>query len=66
MDFFLWGYLKSKVFVNRPNNLEDLKERIRREVRAVTREMIENVQREFIDRLGYCQDVNGNHFEHLI
>lgn len=66
LDFFLWGYLKSKVFVNRPNNMQELKERIRREVRVITPEMVGNVQREFIDRLGYCQAVNGAHFQHLI
>jgi len=27
-DFFLWGYLKEKVFKIRPRSLEDLKERI--------------------------------------
>jgi hypothetical protein len=26
LDFFLGGYLKSKVYNNRPNNLEDLKQ----------------------------------------
>lgn len=66
LDFFLWGYLKSKVYVNRPDNLDTLKERIRREVRAITPEIIRNVQGEFIDRLGYCQVQNGAHFEHLI
>jgi hypothetical protein len=27
--FFVWVYLKQKVYFNRPNNLEDLLERIR-------------------------------------
>ncbi|MBZ5796646.1 hypothetical protein K8353_42015, partial [Burkholderia contaminans] len=27
LDDFLWGYLKSKVYFNRPNNVEDLKDR---------------------------------------
>lgn len=30
------GFLKSKVYVNRPDNVEDLKERIRREVRLIS------------------------------
>jgi hypothetical protein len=29
-------------------------------------EIIENVQNEFYYRLGYCQDVQGQHFEHLL
>jgi hypothetical protein len=27
---------------------------------------IENVQNEFYYSLGYCQDVQGQHFEHLL
>ena len=46
--------------------MQELKGRIRREVRVITPEMVGNVQREFIDRLGYCQAVNGAHFQHLI
>jgi hypothetical protein len=29
MYFFVWVYLKQKVYLNRPNNLEDLLQRIR-------------------------------------
>jgi hypothetical protein len=29
MFFFVWVYLKQKVYFNRPNNLEDLLQRIR-------------------------------------
>jgi hypothetical protein len=31
LDFFLWGYLKSKVYLTPPANLDDLEMRIRRE-----------------------------------
>jgi hypothetical protein len=39
-DFFLWGYLKAKVYEQRPQTLEALKEAIRQEVAAITPEMI--------------------------
>lgn len=66
LDYFLWGYLKSKVYFNRPNNIADLKVRITEEINKITPEVIQNVVREFQYRLGYCQEVNGGHFEHLI
>lgn len=66
LDFFLWGYLKSKVYVNKPPNLEELMERIRQEVRNITPEILANVRNECINRIGYCQLVNGEHFQHLI
>ena len=66
LDFFLWGYLKSSVYKDRPNNIDELKDRIKQGTRSVTTAMIENVQQEFINRLAHCQAVNGQHFEHLI
>jgi hypothetical protein len=33
--FFLWGYLKEKVFKHHPRSFEDLKERIRHEINAI-------------------------------
>lgn len=65
LDFFLWGYLKSKVFKTKPANVEVLKERITHECRLISPEIIRNVQNEFHCRLRYCQRVNGQHFEHL-
>lgn len=64
LDFFLWGYLKSKVYVNRPNNIDDLKERIRQEIRLISPEVIENVQRETLYRIQKCLEVNGQQIEH--
>lgn len=66
LDFFLWGYLKSKVYVNRPNNIEELKIRITDEIRLIEPSVIDNVLQEFQHRLGYCQEVRGGHFQHLI
>lgn len=66
MDFFLWGYLKHRVYKNKPNNMEDLKNRIRYEIQQITPEIIRNVLREFESRLAYCQEVNGEQFEHLL
>ena len=30
--FLLWGYLKARVYVNRPQSLDDLKDNIRQEI----------------------------------
>lgn len=66
LDFFLWGYLKERVYKNKPLDLETLKVKIRNEIRQIPEQVIENVQNEFVLRLGYCQVVNGQQFEHLI
>ena len=32
LDFFLWGYLKSKVYANKPTTVQQLKDEIRRHI----------------------------------
>jgi transposase len=66
LDFSIWGHLKSKVYVNRPQNLEDLRRKISEEVQNITEEHLENCLRAFMDRLGHCQAVQGLQFEHLL
>jgi hypothetical protein len=39
-DYFLWGYLKEKVFASNPLTLAVLKENIRREIRNIPGEHI--------------------------
>lgn len=66
LDFFLWGYLKERIYKNKPSDLDTLKVAIQCEIRQIPEQVIENVQNEFVARLGYCQIVNGQQFEHLI
>ena len=39
-DFFLWGYLKPKVYVNKPRTVEELKDNIGEEITAIPAEML--------------------------
>lgn len=67
LDYFLWGYLKENVYkIVRPQNLEDLKERIRTVARSISPVIIQDTIQHFYDRLGFCQIVTGDHFEHLL
>lgn len=66
LDFFLWGYVKSKVYLHKPANTEELKNRIREEILQITPEVISNVLESYVNRLAFCQEVGGCHFEHLL
>ena len=46
-DFFLWDYLKSKVYENRPRTAADLKRNIRNEVAAIPGVMLQRVMQNF-------------------
>lgn len=66
-DFFLWGYVKSKVYGhNRANNLDELQVKIREAFQTISPNMLANVRRGFYDRLGFCLAQEGGLFEHLL
>ena len=64
--FFLWGYLKSKVYSNCPQSIEQLKDAIRQEITAIPHEMTRRVIDNFRERLRQCVDNNGSHLTDLI
>lgn len=66
LDYSLLGYLKDRVCKTKPRSIEDLCQRIRDEIALIDPDMIQNAVSDFYNRVGYCQTVNGEHFEHLI
>jgi len=42
-DFFLWGYLKLRVYTHKLRTLNDLKEAIRQEIRLIDRQLLARV-----------------------
>ena len=65
-DFFLWGYLKSKVCVRKPRTVDDLKVSIREEIAIVPQEMLVNVMPNFEERLRTCVRQEGRHLSDII
>ena len=49
-DFFLWGYLKDRVYNPLPRNLEDLKQNIQTEIKNIKEEVLVKVAKEFEKR----------------
>ena len=66
LDFFLWGYLKRRVYRNRPTSLQDLKENITEECSRIPSETLEKVVSNCYRRMLRCKENNGGHFEHLL
>lgn len=65
-DFFLWGYLKEKVYANKPNNIEELKANIEAEIRAISPQMLQTVMENVLKRAEECEAANGAHLENII
>ena len=62
-DFFLWGYLKSKVYTPRPQTLDQLERNITREVQSIPPVMITRAILDIKERASKCLRNNGGHFE---
>ena len=53
-DFFLWGYLKSKVYSTRSTGLRALTENIREAIAKISKETLQTVMRSFLTRVHLC------------
>ena len=62
-DYFLWGFLKSKVYTPRPNTLDQLQANIEREVAALDPQMIRRALMDIRVRAHKCKVNNGGHVE---
>jgi len=62
-DFFLWGYLKDRIFTKTLNNLDELKATITTEIEFISSETLNNVFNNLFDRLITLYSVNGRHVE---
>jgi hypothetical protein len=62
-DFYLWGYVKDKVFKAPVRDVRELKQRITAAIQSITLETLRNVWREWEVRLDVCRATNGSHVE---
>jgi hypothetical protein len=62
-DYFLWGYLRDRVFQRHPQTLPALKEAISVEIASLEREILRKTVDNLSDRLLSVFAVNGSHIE---
>ena len=63
LDFFLWGYVKDKVFSTPVPDITSLKTRITDDFATITDDMLENTWREIDYRLDVLRAAKGAHVE---
>ena len=63
LDFFLWGYLKSKVYNPRPSTLDQLEQNIRDQVALLDPAMVNRAILDIRSRAERCIANNGGHVE---
>ena len=64
-DFFLWGYVKDKVFATPPQNINELRQRIGREFDALREQpaFIRRAESDMHRRTMLCVAREGGHVE---
>ena len=63
--FYMWGYLKDRVYSNNPQTIPDLKAAITAAIRAIPREECGRVIKSFARRIQMCLQRRGAHLEHI-
>ncbi|GFU94308.1 transposable element Tc3 transposase [Trichonephila clavipes] len=66
LDYFLWGYVKSLVYADKPQTLDHLEDNIRRVIADIRPQMLEKVIENWTSRLDYIRASRGNHMPEII
>ncbi|GFW89496.1 uncharacterized protein TNCV_3967861 [Trichonephila clavipes] len=66
LDYFLWGYVKSLVYADKPQTLDYLEDNIRRVVADIRPQMLEKVIENWTSRLDYIRANRGSHMPEII
>ena len=61
LDYFLWGAVKDKCYAKHTKMIEALKHEIEVGIHRIEAHIIENVLKNWVDRLGYCKASRGSH-----
>ncbi|GFW06628.1 transposable element Tc3 transposase [Trichonephila clavipes] len=66
LDYFLWGYVKSLVYADKPQTLDHLEDNIRRVITDIRPQMLEKVIENWTSRLDYIRASRGSHMPEII
>ncbi|GFW38739.1 putative LOC100569746 [Trichonephila clavipes] len=66
LDYFLWGYVKSLVYADKPQTLDHLEDNIRRVIADIRPQMLEKVIENWTSKLNYIRASRGSHMPKII
>lgn len=65
-DFYLYGMLKSMVYINDPKNLNQLKDNISKGIQKIQVSELQHIFRNMIKRKRLCLQYEERHFQHRL
>ncbi|GFU92297.1 uncharacterized protein TNCV_1338781 [Trichonephila clavipes] len=66
LDYFLWGYVKSLVYADKPQMLDHLEDNIRRVIADIGPQMLEKVIENWTSRFDYIRVSRGSPMPEII
>ncbi|GFV12211.1 putative transposable element [Trichonephila clavipes] len=66
LDYFLWGYVKSLVYADKPQTLDHLEDNIPRVIADIRPQMLEKVIENWTARLDYIRASHGSYMPEII
>ncbi|GFV37018.1 putative transposable element [Trichonephila clavipes] len=66
LDYFLWGYVKSLIYADKPQALDHLEDNIRRVIADIRPQMLEKVIENWTSRLDYIRASRGSRMPEII
>jgi hypothetical protein len=65
-DYFLWGYLKSRVFISKPRTIAELRQSIKEEIAVIPEQMTRQVMENLGVRLKHCLRNGGRNLSDVL
>ena len=66
LDYYLWGAGKDKCYADKPATIDALKDNIHEAIGEIQLHTIDNVLKNWTDRVGYCMASRGSHLNEII
>ena len=66
LDYFLWRSVKDKCYANLPESIEALKYEIEVAIHGIEAQTIQNVLKNWVDRMRQCKASRGSHLNDVV
>ena len=66
LNYYLWGAIKDKCYADKPETTDALKDHIREAIGEIHLYTIDNMLKNWSDRVGYCMASRGSHLNEII
>ena len=66
LDYFLWGAVEDKCYANHEEAIEAVKHGIEMAIHGIEAQTIENLLKNWVDRMRYCKAGRGNHVNDVV